>query len=222
MYGLPNQKLADWKGDLYKAIAINPDHISFYGLTIDEGTEFHRRYAPIKLGGELPDDDEMWEMYYKGIDILKGSDGYKQYEISNFARPGYECRHNLNYWRQGKYYGIGPGAVGFNGRERIKVVSDVNKYIEHSRDPSLNILEVETLTDEQLISEAIMLGLRLKDGINLAELSEKYNTDVAAKFESTIDSLVRIKMLARNDDVIRLTRKALYVSNSVMSEFMTC
>jgi oxygen-independent coproporphyrinogen-3 oxidase len=219
MYGLPEQDITDWTQDLEKAIDLGCEHISFYALTIEEGTKFDRLYGKDAVGGELPGEDAVREMYYRGIDVLEDA-GYKQYELSNFAGLGFESQHNLNYWRHGKYFAIGPSAAGFDSHKRWKVVPDTGEYIKAVISGVSPIVEEEVLSADKLISEAVMLGLRLKEGINLMELSERFSRDIIELYSETIQSLEKMGILEVEGDVIRLSGEGLFVSNQVISEFM--
>jgi oxygen-independent coproporphyrinogen-3 oxidase len=219
IYGLPGQRTLDWIFDLFHAARLRPEHVSLYGLTIEKGTKFEERYIGGLYKTKLPEEDMVRGFYYTGIEMLE-SIGYKQYEISNFALPGFESRHNLNYWRHGKYFAVGPSASGFDGKRRWKNVSDTKIYIEAIKSGCTPIDEEEQLAIEQLISESLMLGLRLREGVNLRELSTAFNIDLKDLYSATIHSLEHIGMLEVDGDVIRLTREALFVSNSVISEFM--
>lgn len=219
MYGLPRQHVDDWADDLHKALELGPEHISFYGLTVEEETEFEERYSEAPGRGALPSDETCRGMYYKGIDILTQA-GYKHYEISNFARPGFVSKHNLNYWRHGRYLAIGPSAAGFDGKRRWKNVPDTDEYVNLVLSGKSPVSDAEVLSEKQLISEEMMLGLRLMDGIDLGKLAMKYGADIDELYGDTIRSLVDAGMVERDGGILRLTSEALFVSNMVMSEFM--
>jgi len=219
VYGLPGQVVMSWVDDLKQAIALHPEHISLYGLTIETGTKFEELYGGAESKGKLPAEEVVREMYYCGINVLRAA-GYKQYEISNFALPGYESRHNLNYWRHGKYLAIGPSASGFDGKRRWKNLSDTGRYIDAIKSGDSTTDEEEQLSTEQLISEALMLGLRLREGVSLRRLSSAYDVDLMSLYSGTIRSLEKIGMLEVEGDIIHLTSDGLFVSNAVISEFM--
>jgi len=219
MYGLPRQSIEEWRDDLRMAIETGPEHISFYGLTIEDDTPFGSRFGAGKGGAELPSDDESREMYYSGIDVLKGA-GYGHYEISNFANPGYESKHNLNYWTHGEHFAVGPSAAGFDGKRRWANVPDIGEYIsrvisgEDIRD------ECEELSKEQRISEEMMLGLRLTDGVDINVLENKCDIDFDEIYGGIVSGLIAVGMLERDGNIVRLSRDGLFVSDAVMSEFM--
>jgi oxygen-independent coproporphyrinogen-3 oxidase len=218
MYGLPEQKFDSWINNLDTAIGLGPEHISFYGLTLEEGTEFSRLYSGD--GDErLPSDEMFRKMYYTGIGVLS-SKGFNHYEISNFARPGFASKHNMNYWRHGKYAAAGPSAAGFDGHRRWKNVSDIGIYFNAMASGKSPVDEEEILTVEQLISEAMMLGLRLIDGIRLDDISRKCERDIGGLYKETIRRQVKTGLVAFTDGVLRLTRDGLFVSDGVISEYM--
>lgn len=219
MYGLPKQSIGEWRDDLYKAIEIGPEHISFYGLTVDDGTPFEHRYGAGKGGAELPSDDECREMYYSGIDILKDA-GYVHYEISNFARHGCESKHNLNYWRHGEYFAVGPSAAGFDAKRRFTNVPDIGEYISRVTSGGNLVDEYEELSKEQRISEEMMLGLRLTDGVDISVLEGKCDICFDEIYGGIVIGLIASGMLERDGNIVRLSRDGLFVSDAVMSEFM--
>ncbi len=218
MYGLPGQTLDSWMEELAEAAGMSPEHISFYGLTLEEGTEYSTRYSGERAKG-LPSEDACREMYYAGIDFL-AANGYIQYEISNFAKRGFESKHNLNYWRHGTYAAIGPSAAGFDGIRRWKNASDIGAYIEAVAAGRSAVGEEEFLTKEQLISEELMLGLRLMEGIRLGDASRRYDVDIAGLYEDVIRRQVALGLVDLTDGVLRLSRDGLFVSDAVMSEYM--
>ena len=169
MYGLPNQLVEDWSDSLIKALSLKPDHISCYGLKIEEGTPFYIfRDSPF-----LPDDDTQADMYLYAVDALSRF-GYRQYEISNFTKRGMHSRHNLRYWTGGEYIGLGASAHSFIGSERYAIVSDIDKYMD-GIDAGENVIETsETVSGFDLAAEYLMLRLRTSYGISETEYHEIY------------------------------------------------
>ena len=169
MYGLPNQLVEDWSDSLIKALALKPDHISCYGLKIEEGTPFYIfRDSPF-----LPDEDTQADMYLYTVDALSRF-GYRQYEISNFAKRGMHSRHNLKYWTGGGYIGLGASAHSFIGSERYAIVSDLDKYMD-GIDAGENVIETaETVAGFDLAAEYLMLRLRTSYGISEQEYHAIY------------------------------------------------
>lgn len=172
MFALPNQTRRAWDANLQRAMSLAPEHLSLYCLTIEPNTAFqklaHKGLLP------LPDEDEQAEMYDQTLAVVK-SNGYDLYEISNYAKPGFECQHNLCYWHGEEYAGYGPGAVGAvsqNGlRKRHTNLKHPDRYCEAIEAGRLVAYEVEDLDENTLRTERIMLGLRLAEGISLAEVT---------------------------------------------------
>ena len=174
IYGLPSQTKEDWAATLDRAAALHPDHISCYGLKLEEGTPmFAYKSSPF-----LPDDDEQADMYLYTVETLARF-GYKQYEISNFALPRKESRHNLKYWRLRDYMGFGPGAHSCVGDVRYSYVRDVERYISGLRGEDTIIDEYEKIGLIERASEYIMLGMRTTRGISEKEYHNVYRSDFA-------------------------------------------
>lgn len=172
MFGLPHQTLAGWKQNLLRAIDLGPEHLSLYCLTIEPRTAFKRMYEAGKL--HLPSDAIQTEMYDLARE-LTAANGYEQYEISNFAKPGRECRHNLEYWRAAPYAGYGPGAVGClpQGERWVRTTRLLHprRYCEAVETGTGINADEEVLTSETLRTEQIMLGLRLTEGLHLDSIT---------------------------------------------------
>lgn len=164
MFALPGQSRFVWERNLRKAISLSPDHLSLYCLTIEENTRFYKQHLKGQL--DLPDEDEQVNMYELACRLAAES-GYLQYEISNFARPGRECAHNLCYWRCEEYAGYGPGAVGRVGALRTTKLKHPLRYAEAVEAAAELVCESELVDDTMLRTERIMLGLRLNEGLSL-------------------------------------------------------
>lgn len=162
MYGLPSQTRRDWAETLQKIIELHPEHISCYGLKLEEGTPMYESYYGSPL---LPDDDEQAEMYAYAVEMLKRF-GYEQYEISNFAIPGFESRHNMKYWDIEDYMGFGPGAHSCTGRQRFSYVRDLKLYIRGVESGKKIVDEYEEIDDIGRAAEYIMLAMRMNKGMN--------------------------------------------------------
>ncbi len=172
MFALPGQQLDGWKANIEKAVSLGPDHLSLYCLTIEPNTRFYKLYHKGML--KLPTDETQVEMYEFTLDYTE-SVGYRQYEISNFAKPGFECQHNLCYWHAEDYAGYGPGAVGCvtmaQGRVRYTNLKHPKGYCDAVESASPLWCEQETLTPEAERLERVMLGLRLNEGLNTLGLA---------------------------------------------------
>jgi len=172
IYGLPTQTREDWADTLAKALALKPAHISCYGLRLEEGTPMYDAYLD---SPELPDEDMQADMYLYAVELLERH-GYRQYEISNFARPGYESRHNLKYWRLEDYIGFGAAAHSNLGMLRYSYTRNVREYIAGVLEDRDIIDEREDLTPFNRAAEYLMLGMRTADGICREEYQQVYKS----------------------------------------------
>ncbi len=217
IYGLPGQDVEGWHKDLEGAISLGPDHISCYELTVEGDTPLKRAV----LRGEvvLPDEETVLEMTDLTEDLL-ARNGYRQYEISNFAIPGRECRHNINYWENGAYLGLGCSAVSFLPPYRERNIRDIFGYIESVRDTGRAIEEQEVLDTEARFRESVTLALRLIRGISLPEFSEKWRYDPIIYYGDTLKVLLARGLLALEDQHLFLTREGRRLANVVLSELV--
>jgi oxygen-independent coproporphyrinogen-3 oxidase len=215
IYGIPGQDNKSWKTTLDEIARLRPEHFSTYELTPEKNTLLHEQLEKDNL--YLPDEDTVAEMYYSAIDTLEAC-GYGHYEISNFALPGYECRHNLNYWNRGEYIGIGAGAHSFRNGMRFANVGDVESYINAINEARLPVTEEMVLTPEDRVKEILFLGLRKKEGIELGEMP----AETAEKMKETMGNLVLQDLIESSDNRIKLTRKGLLLCNEVIVRLMLC
>lgn len=208
--GLPGQTLDDWRRNLKEAVSMEPEHLSLYLLEIHEGTPLAEQ---LRAGRRpMPDEQLAAEMYETMIDTLADA-GYSQYEISNFAKPGFESRHNIKYWRLDPVYGFGVSAHSFDGIERYANERDTAKYVKLIETGDRAEVFRET---SKAASESIFLGLRLNEGIIITDHEERYGVDLAKKAGSLADAgLIEIA-----DGRLRLTRKGMLFSNEVFAEFV--
>ena len=212
--GLPGQTLDDWESDLAEAISLSPEHISLYLLEIHSGTPLAEQVSSGRR--PRPDDELAAAMYETMLDWL-ASAGYEQYEISNFCRPGLQSRHNTKYWRLDPVYGFGVSAHSFNGRQRYANEMDTASYaalIENAR--SAEVMR----EDVDIPSEAAFLGLRMEDGIDLANFTTRFGTDLIEKSAHEIARLHEAGLLEVNDKRIKLTRRGKLFSNEVFAVFV--
>jgi len=207
MFGLPTQTLKSFKESVEYVISIKPEHVSSYSLILHQDIFQH-----------LPSEEEEREMYHYLVKRMKDA-GYVHYEISNFALPGYESKHNLTYWKQNEYEGFGAGASSFLNNKRYTNVKSIKKYITliHEK-KEVKVLE-ETLTKEDKINEYIMLGLRLINGIDIQETNEKFQTDILKKYHHSFQKLKEYGLI-KIDKKIALTEKGLDLANIVWEEFV--
>lgn len=209
IYGIPGQSMKEWQFNLSKTIEYHPEHLSTYELTPERETPIYDLIA--KGGLKKPDDDTILNMYHRAIEDLTSA-GYVHYEISNFAIRGFQCRHNLNYWDRGEYIGVGAGAHSFEDNKRKVNIRDVRRYIDALKGGSLLFEEVIEVTPEEALKEQIFLGLRKTDGISRNLLKERFQIDVIPDlFDFEREGLLKI-----SDDHIRLTKKGIIVSNSLI------
>lgn len=206
-------QIKNWEYSLQKAIEISPEHISTYELTPERDTPLYKEISEGRL--VMHDEGVIAEMYYKVIDILSDN-GYVHYEISNFAKPGYECKHNMNYWNRGEYIGIGAGAHSFFGRNRTSNVRDIGLYIEGIERNSVPVAEDHYITDEEAEKEFMFLGMRKTEGINMELLLDR-DRELIQKAVKDLESHGLVEV---NGSILRLTRKGLILSNEVIVKLM--
>jgi len=216
MYGIPGQTMESWKDSLLKATGVSPTHISTYELTPEEKTPLSRFIESgevIMLGEDL-----ILEMYNHAIDYLGGC-GYKQYEISNFAMPGFECMHNLNYWDRGEYIGTGAGAHSFINEIRSMNTKNIKSYIETPTEGKSVEMESIRVFPPEALKEFIFLGLRKIEGININKLISTLARGDIGGCSSILDAskeLTTEGYLEFDRGYLRLTRKGLVISNTVI------
>lgn len=217
MYALPNQKKEDWMESLEKVVKLNPTHISAYSLILEEGTELFNMYERNEF--KLLDEDADIEMYEYTINYLK-MHGYNQYEISNYAKEGFECKHNILYWKCENYLGLGVSASGYLNNTRYNNISDLDEYnkLIHSGKKPIEWQEKLSIKDE--IEESIFLGLRMNEGIKFKMFHEKYDFNFEEEYKNEINKLKNMNLIEIRDGVLKLTQKGREISNSVFVEFM--
>lgn len=217
MFGLPNQKVEEWKESLETIARMNPEHISAYSLIIEEGTAFYKLWERNKL--ILPSEEEEREMYVITKNILKNH-GYHQYEISNYSKIGRECYHNKVYWKSDEYLGLGSASTSFIDCKRIKNIENVKDYIDkiNSGEDVIDDIYVNTLEDS--MEEFVFMGLRMIEGINVNEFNKRFGVTIEGIYKEVIDKNINKKLLVLENDRLRLTEKGIELSNSVMSDFI--
>lgn len=212
IYTLPNQTMADLESDLREAIALEPTHISAYQLIVEPGTPLERK---IESGAvALPDEEIAIAMWYRTREVL-GVSGYGAYEISNFAQPGFECAHNIHYWKCGDYLGIGTGAVSRIGNHRWRRAKNTKAYMAGE----FHTDQDENLTPEQMRTEFCMLGLRMGDGIALADFESRFGNSFDGVYPGKIAQWVQ-QDLAHADSHLRLTPQGLPLLDSLLAELV--
>ena len=210
IYGLPTQTLKIFRSDLEKALSLDIQHISTYGLKIEENSFFGKH-----LPENLPDDELQAEMFLYLCDILK-KNNFEHYEISNFAKKDFYSRHNCSYWENKEYYGFGLNASGYINNIRYKNTSDLKKYLINplAKEESINVSLEEKLENE------IFLALRLNCGIDIDKINHKYNMDFKNKYKNVIEKYQKLKLIEIKNEHCKLTEKGILLSNDVMCEFL--
>lgn len=235
LYGLPEQNLQRWQATVSRAIALAPDHFSLYALTIEPRTPFGRQFARGLLS--LPDQDWAAAMYEWASDYLE-SCGYTQYEISNWARPSFPCRHNLTYWRNQPYLGFGAGAHGYASNYRYANVRRINVYLQRLHAPngtsppfpfSPATAYRRFVSPRAAIEETMILGLRLTgEGVSADDFQQRFGVSIDQLFGAEIEELLRLELVewaqderTHNRRALRLTRRGHLLGNQVFLRFLS-
>ena len=215
MYGLPGQTLTGWKDTLERVLTLNPEHISCYGLKLEEGTPMYDYRDFLNL----PDDDMQADMYLAAVEILRGK-GFRQYEISNFARKGLYSRHNMKYWTGGEYLGFGPNASSDFAGKRFTIIRDLQGYIDGIKNGGEVLTDIEDIPLRERAGEYLMMRLRTSAGI----IKEEYERQYLLPFgplEETLEKYRSFGHAARNEEGRwRLTPKGFLISNSIISDLL--
>lgn len=220
MHSLPSQNITQWRADLQQAIQLSPEHLSIYGLTVEEGTPFSLRYP-----GDSPervDEDLSADMFEMADDLLTAA-GYEHYEIANYARPGYRSRHNSGYWHRDGCLGLGVGAHSFlrDGTGiRLSNPGGLNEYRETltaGRPPHRDALP---LSRSEAMEEYMFLGLRLAEGISLDAFEREFGCSCRGRYGTVIDQLVSLGLLLCHENNLCLTRRGMLLSNQVFARFL--
>lgn len=217
MFGLPGQSLALLEASIDKALALHPEHISLYALTLEPGTRFERMHTGGKL--KLPDEDTELAMYETCIERMQAA-GLQQYEVSNFAREGNQCRHNLVYWNNEQYYAFGPGAVSCLDGLRCRRERSPGAYNQKISNADSVIVETDEPDSSESLGETMMLGLRLREGITCERIMQRHGIDPLQYFAPQLEKFQREGLLVIDGSRLRLTHQGLLLANSVLSEFL--
>ncbi|GAC1418316.1 MAG: radical SAM family heme chaperone HemW [Candidatus Velthaea sp.] len=217
MFGVPGQTEASWAASLDAAFALRIDHLSAYGLTIEDGTPYARWYQ--REPGAFFDGDREADLYAIAIDRAAAA-GFEHYEISNFARPGHRCAHNANYWRNGPYLGLGVGAASYLEGERRTHTRELAEYVAAASAGSPIPGPSERLEGDARIGEATMLALRTLEGVDIRSFRERYGVDFLEKYRPVIDELAAGGLLHVQDQHVRLTHRGRFLANDVCGAFL--
>lgn len=216
MSALPGQTCESWKETLSRVTDLDPEHISAYSLIIEEGTPFGERYGSEEGRKLLPDEDSEREMYHETKRFLKDC-GYERYEISNYAKPGRECRHNIGYWTGVPYLGLGLGASSYLDGCRFTVNSDMKQYLEEK--PGM-FADIEKLTKKDMEEEFFYVGLRMTAGVSLSEFERRFGISAKEVYPGLMETFVKEKAARFEGDRFVLTDYGLDVSNYIMAQFL--
>ena len=213
MCAIPGQTYQGWMENLKTVASLAPEHISAYSLIVEEGTPFAGR--PLNL----PDEETEYRMYEDTMPVLADY-GYEQYEISNYAKAGKACKHNIGYWKRTDYLGIGLGAASLLGSRRFSNTRSMEEYLQKSCFPEKIRRGWQTLSKEDAMAEFMFLGLRMTKGISRGEFREAFGCTVESIYGLVLEKYKNMALLVEKDGRIFLSRKGIHVSNSIMSEFL--
>lgn len=216
IYGFPGETPGQWAADIERALALEPDHISAYCLSFEEGTPL---YSMLRRGLVAEADEETCRQMYDDLACRMEAAGYEHYEISNFALPGRRSRHNGNYWREVPYMGIGAAAHSYDGGSRQWNVADVDKYIEAIRHGVVP-MEREVLDERARYNDRVMLSLRTCEGIDLDKLCSDFGRHYLSVCLQAAGKYIADGLLERRGGRLRLTRRGIFVSDMIMSDLM--
>ena len=213
MFAIPGQTGEAWRQHLYQVAELNPEHISAYSLIIEEGTPFAEQNL------DLPDEDTEYQMYEDTAEILERY-GYRQYEISNYAKQGYMCRHNAGYWQRREYLGFGLGASSLYGGMRFSNTHQMQEYLKESRNPDQIRKDVTVLSRNERIEEFMFLGLRMTEGISEKKFEENFDVRLMDVYGDILQKYEETGFMEHIEARWRLTRKGIHVSNHILADFL--
>ena len=215
--GLPGQSQEQWQANLEQLVELAPAHVSVYILELDPKAPLYHSVA--KGLARVPDDDSMADWYLQTLDYFSNH-RYRQYEISNFARPEFECRHNLKYWRREPVFGFGVGSHSFDGCTRYANHPKLETYLKSLKEGQSPIDWRQAVSDEESLQETLFLGLRLSQGLDWEKIRTEFGTADLVSIEGSLDSMCAEGLLERKDSSIHLTRRGMLLSNEVFQEFI--
>ena len=213
MFAIPGQTGEAWRQHLYQVAELNPEHISAYSLIIEEGTPFAEQNL------DLPDEDTEYQMYEDTAEILERY-GYRQYEISNYAKQGYMCRHNAGYWQRREYLGFGLGASSLYRGMRFSNTRRMQEYLKESRNPDQIRKDVTVLSRNERIEEFMFLGFRMTEGISEKKFEENFNVRLMDIYGDILQKYEETGFMEHIETKWRLTRKGIHVSNHILADFL--
>lgn len=227
IYGLAAQPLESWQRSLGRAIELEPEHLSLYALTVEDGTPLARDVA---RGRSSAPDPDLQADHYEWTQERMAQAGYEHYEISNWARPGFACRHNLIYWQAREYLGLGAGAHSHLGGHRFSTVLLPGRYIElvnesaqpdaQGRTTMRHLVEGEQVTPEMAMSDAVILGMRLSEGVDEAAFARRFGRSIDEAYGGVIEKFAGYGIVERADGRLRLTRRGRLLSNELFARLL--
>ncbi len=218
MFGIPGQTMQSLMRNLRYLVRMNPEHISLYNLKIEPGTPFDVHRAELNL----PSEDEEADMYLAAVEFLNVQ-GYPQYEISNFARHGFHCRHNLKYWTGGEYLGFGPSAHSYFANNRFSFVRNLDLYLNAIEIPASRIkltAQCDEISPRERLGEYIMLHMRLCSGVCLSEFAREFGQDFDFLYGRKMQRYIDAGYAVRRRDSVALTPAGMFVSNYILSDIL--
>lgn len=218
IYGLPGQSLDKWMQSLKQAVNCSPAHLSLYLLQLEEQTPMGKDVAGGRL--KMLDEDDEWYMFDQAMEYLEGKK-FEHYEISNFCRTGYECRHNLRYWQAEEYLGLGAGAVSFVNGSRYKTKPQLQQYVDAlSTGKQWPVEKLEDMSGRELMIDALILGLRLCAGIDLEKFKQRFGVDITSEYQKIIAYYRDRGLLNIVNGHLKFTKAGYFLSNQVLCQFM--
>jgi oxygen-independent coproporphyrinogen III oxidase len=219
MYGLPLQTMESWQETLERASFLNLQHISMYGLKVEEGTPLDRL---TRIPGDpghyaVPEDDLAVDLYFEGLKQLRKA-GFERYEVSNLAKPGFESRHNFNYWRQGNWLALGPSAHGYMNSEHIHNVRDLKQYLENS----LTEDERFSCSEQEQLENTLIFGLRTVEGVHIPSLEKRFNIDFRQKYSTLLKKFEGdyLSWAGQKHEWLVIPEKSVPLAHTVLAEFL--
>jgi oxygen-independent coproporphyrinogen-3 oxidase len=216
MSALPGQNMDSWTNTLNKVFKLEPEHISAYSLIIEEDTRLCDNLTDYPT---IPDEDED-RLMYQETKRLMAIHGYDRYEISNYAKEGYECRHNIVYWQRGNYVGFGVGASSMVENVRWKNTEDIGTYIEYQGNLKDCQIDIQVLSENECIEEYMFLGLRMMKGVSKTEFIDTFGKKITDIYAEVIDKWTKLGMILEEGDYYRLSDKGIDVSNTILADFI--
>ena len=217
IFAIPGSTILSWRQNLMRAIKLGVPHISAYSLSYEDGTILKQQRD---AGLFAPVDEETDRAMYELTEELLEQAGFEHYEISNFARPSFRCKHNMRYWQNKPYIGVGPAAASCTGNQRTKNIADIDKYIQAVETNGTTAQETINLSAADIASETAVLNLRTADGINIEDYRQRHNLDIRNVFAGPIERHCSLGLIAREKNNIRLTKNALPIADSILCDFI--